>query len=153
MPIPARLKAGDHVRFAYMRALDVLEGIVLDVKWHPAPICRASYSTTGTRERSSPQEQRVTGRFTTVSGVSTASRVSPLCPGCPPGFFPDGVRRLLGAGFRTPSLERGVELFWEFFLIGRSSSLMWDSFSARRASFSRRCAISRATFCVIPSRR
>lgn len=69
---------------------------------------RHSCSVTGRRERSSPQEQRVTGRFTTVSGVSTASRVSPLCPGCPPGFFPDGVRRLLGAGFRTPSLEGGL---------------------------------------------
>ena len=90
--------------------------------------CRRSCSVTGRRERSSPQEQRVTGRVTTVSGVSTASRVSPLCPGCPPGFFPDGVRRLLGAGFRTPSLEGGLKLFWEFFLICRSSSLMRDLF-------------------------
>ena len=34
MPIPARFKAGDHVRFAYMRALDVLEGLIIESKHH-----------------------------------------------------------------------------------------------------------------------
>lgn len=39
-PLPARFKAGDRVRFVYKRALDVLEGVVLEAKWHPAPVSR-----------------------------------------------------------------------------------------------------------------
>ena len=39
-PPPARFKAGDRVRFASKRALDVLEGVVLEVKWYPAPVGR-----------------------------------------------------------------------------------------------------------------
>ena len=39
-PLPARFKAGDRVRFAHRRALDILEGIVLEAKWHPAPVSR-----------------------------------------------------------------------------------------------------------------
>ena len=42
-PFPARFKAGDRVRFACMRELDVLEGVVLEAKWHPAPINRWWY--------------------------------------------------------------------------------------------------------------
>ena len=42
-PFPARFKAGDRVRFACMQALDVLEGVVLEAKWHPAPISRWWY--------------------------------------------------------------------------------------------------------------
>ena len=112
--------------------------------------------------RSSPQEQRVTGISTRASGVSTARRVSPLCPGCPPGFFPDGVQRLLGAGFRYPSLEGRLELLFESFFICRSSSLMRASFSIRRASLSAiqesaplssSWVISETIFFVIPSRR
>lgn len=34
-PLPARFKAGDRVR-----ALDALEGVVLEAKWHPAPVSR-----------------------------------------------------------------------------------------------------------------
>ena len=39
-PLPARFKAGDRVRFVYKRALDALEGVVLEAKWHPAPVSR-----------------------------------------------------------------------------------------------------------------
>ena len=39
-PLPARFKAGDRVRFASKRALDALEGVVLESKWHPAPVSR-----------------------------------------------------------------------------------------------------------------
>ena len=39
-PLPARFKAGDRVRFVYKRALDALEGVVLEVKWHAAPVSR-----------------------------------------------------------------------------------------------------------------
>ena len=39
-PLPARFKAGDRVRFVYRRPLDVLEGVVLEAKWHPAPVSR-----------------------------------------------------------------------------------------------------------------
>ena len=71
--------------------------------------CRRSWPMIGRWERSSPQEPPVTGISTTVSGVSTLRRVSPLWPGWPPGFFPEGVRRLWGEGFRDPSLEGGEE--------------------------------------------
>ncbi len=43
MPLPARFQAGDRVRFAHRRALDILEGIVLEAKWHPAPVSRWWY--------------------------------------------------------------------------------------------------------------
>ena len=42
-PLPARFRVGDRVRFAHKRALDVLEGVVLEAKWHPAPISRWWY--------------------------------------------------------------------------------------------------------------
>ncbi len=42
-PLPARFKAGDHVRFVHKRALDVLAGIVLEARWYPAPINRGWY--------------------------------------------------------------------------------------------------------------
>ena len=42
-PIPARFKAGDRVRFTYRTALDAREGVVLEAKWHPAPINRWWY--------------------------------------------------------------------------------------------------------------
>ena len=42
-PFPARFKAGDRVRFTYRTALDALEGVVLEAKWHPAPINRWWY--------------------------------------------------------------------------------------------------------------
>ena len=42
-PPPVRFKAGDRVRFVYKRALDALEGVVLEAKWHPAPINRWWY--------------------------------------------------------------------------------------------------------------
>ena len=42
-PFPARFKAGDRVRFTYKTALDIREGVVLEAKWHPAPINRWWY--------------------------------------------------------------------------------------------------------------
>ena len=39
-PPPSRFRVGDRVRFAHKRALDVLEGVVLEAKWHPAPVSR-----------------------------------------------------------------------------------------------------------------
>ena len=41
--LPARFKAGDRVRFTYRTALDAREGVVLEAKWHPAPINRWWY--------------------------------------------------------------------------------------------------------------
>ena len=42
-PPPARFKAGDRVRFASKRALDVLEGVVLEARWYRAPVRRWWY--------------------------------------------------------------------------------------------------------------
>ena len=42
-PFPARFKPGDRVRFVHKRALDVLDGVVLEAKWHPAPVSRWWY--------------------------------------------------------------------------------------------------------------
>ncbi len=43
MSLPARFRVGDRVRFAHKRALDVLEGIVLEATWYPAPVSRWWY--------------------------------------------------------------------------------------------------------------
>ena len=39
-PPPPRLRVGDSVRFAYMRALDAREGVVTESRWYPTPVCR-----------------------------------------------------------------------------------------------------------------
>ncbi len=40
---PVRYYVGDRVRFAHKRALDVLEGVVLEARWYRAPIRRWWY--------------------------------------------------------------------------------------------------------------
>ena len=40
---PVRFYVGDRVRFAHKRALDVLEGVVLEARWYRAPIRRWWY--------------------------------------------------------------------------------------------------------------
>ena len=40
---PSRFRVGDRVRFTYRTALDAREGVVLEAKWHPAPINRWWY--------------------------------------------------------------------------------------------------------------
>lgn len=42
-PLPAQFSVGQRVRFSHLRALDVLEGVVVESKWHPAPINRWWY--------------------------------------------------------------------------------------------------------------
>ena len=38
--LPPQFSVGQRVRFSHLRALDVLEGVVLEARWHPAPINR-----------------------------------------------------------------------------------------------------------------
>lgn len=77
-----------------------------------------------------------------ASTTSLISSVSPLCPGCPPGFLPDGLRkdfvRRISSSFRD-SLDGGVLLLPEFFGGSsylerrlRSSSISLSFFSRRR---------------------
>lgn len=42
-PPPPQFSVGQCVRFSHLRALDVLEGVVLESKWHPAPLNRWWY--------------------------------------------------------------------------------------------------------------
>lgn len=88
------LPAGRAAHFGQTVFGDVETGFRRSNTW------RASYSEAGIPERSAPQEQEDTGTSTVRSGPVTARSVSPSWPGCPPDLFPEGVRRLLAAGFR-----------------------------------------------------
>ena len=39
-PFPARFKAGDRVRVTHRTALDAREGVVVESRWYPTPVCR-----------------------------------------------------------------------------------------------------------------
>ena len=58
-PFPARFKAGDRVRFTYRTALDAREGVVLEAKWHPAPINRWWYGIEAGRSKIWTSESHV----------------------------------------------------------------------------------------------
>lgn len=42
-PLPAMFSIGQRVRFSHLRALNVLEGSIIEMQWHPAPISRWWY--------------------------------------------------------------------------------------------------------------
>jgi hypothetical protein len=45
-----------------------------------------------------------------LSGAAVISKVLPLCPNCPPGFFPVGLRKLWFLAGRFSSLDGAMEL-------------------------------------------
>ena len=60
-----------------------------------------------------------------ASGVSGEHSVSPGWPFCPPGFLPEGSRKLLTrTGFFSPSLDGGLPLLLLFSPSRRSNSAM-----------------------------
>ncbi len=60
-----------------------------------------------------------------ASGVSVRHSVSPGWPFWPPGFLPEGSRRLLTrTGFFSPSLDGGLPLLLLFRPSRRSNSAM-----------------------------
>ena len=73
------------------------------------------------------------------SGCSTALNVCPLCPGCPPLFFPLGLRRLLGRGFLSPSLEGGLLLVNHLLLLSKDREQSPDQLGGGRNDAS--CAL------------
>jgi hypothetical protein len=85
----------------------------------------------------------------TVSGVWVWRSVSPGWPVCPPGFLPEGCRKLLvRAGFFSPSLDGGLPLLLLFRSRRRSNSAMradCASSSAMSSSFESRLSASRST--------
>jgi hypothetical protein len=99
-----------------------------------------------------PHTAQRSGKCTcTWSGFSTACKVRPVCPGCPPrGFLSLGKIRF----FRYPSLLGGLWLFWLFSPNRRLNSMFSAcrrAFSACRRAFSaRRSATSacRRTICA-----
>src|SRR5271170_2314816 len=71
-----------------------------------------------------------------ASGVSFRRSVSPGWPFCPPGFLPDGSRKLLTrGGFLSPSLDGGLPLLLLFSPRRRSNSAI----CARNAAISAAC--------------
>src|SRR5271163_4197825 len=71
-----------------------------------------------------------------ASGVSLRRSVSPGWPFCPPGFLPDGSRKLLTrGGFLSPSLDGGLPLLLLFSPRRRSNSAI----CARNAAISAAC--------------
>ena len=88
--------------------------------------CRAAKPLLAASSKTPPQSAHVCGKWSMVaSAFSTWRRVLPGCPGCPPDFLPEGVRRLLiRRGFLSPSLDGGLPLLLLFRPRRRSSSAM-----------------------------
>jgi hypothetical protein len=87
---------------------------------------RAAKPLLAASSKTPPQPAHVCGKWSMVeSAFSTWRGVLPGCPGCPPDFLPEGVRRLLiRRGFLSPSLDGGLPLLLLFRPRRRSSSAM-----------------------------
>ncbi len=75
--------------------------------------------------------------------MGTSARFQPLCPGCPPGFFPEGFGRRNNF-LPGPSLDGGFDELFDDFRTSSSSAAMRSSAAASCTSRCASCASSSA---------